>query len=282
MAGKSFVFVVIEILACCASFSAAKCEPTCQGHVAGDNIPDPLNCHQFYICLDTLQPTPAPFACPDGEDFDSVTLSCMSPSDPNYVCDRSCFVCAYECGSKPLVSDPWDCSMFYECTEGVAGQAMKCSHENPFFDGYVCQDDEDKCCSCIAYCSTGDLGRYIPDPQNCRGYYQCLNRGPAQEAHHSYCTAGHFDYLHQKCSITFPCFGLCYSHPPEECIETFVCESEGFFPKCPTMCDPSFYECSVNDVGFVVEAKQCPDGMLFDPVTSTCVHDYECQTSFNT
>ncbi|MDK2413571.1 carbohydrate-binding module family 14 protein, partial [Aphanizomenon sp. 202] len=60
--------------------SKAACKPICNGRPDGSLVPDPNNCHYYYICLidetGTTQPTPVSFPCPDGEDFDSHSNSC--------------------------------------------------------------------------------------------------------------------------------------------------------------------------------------------------------------
>ncbi|XP_069969483.1 uncharacterized protein [Penaeus vannamei] len=193
--------------------SKAACKPICTDRPDGSLVPDPNNCHYYYICLidetGTTQPTPVSFPCPDGEDFDSHSNSCRNPGSSNFECDKSCFSCRYYCYEKAIIADPWQCGTYYHCTDGNPSQGLPCPAEKPFFDGDTCQTDESRCCSCISYCSSEDLQRLVADVNDCTRYYYCNQVGPVEEKFHSQCPLGNFDVMHQRCSETISCFSPC-------------------------------------------------------------------------
>ncbi|XP_047484652.1 uncharacterized protein LOC125036228 [Penaeus chinensis] len=211
----SSIFLVLFLVSSVPS-SEASCAPSCKGTgvVDGSRVPDPNNCHYYYICLDNglgLEPTPVSFPCPDGTDFDALSRMCTDPSSPNFMCDKSCFNCKYYCSEKDIIADPWDCGTYYHCTEGLPSQGLPCPAEKPYFDGDACQSDATRCCSCISYCSQADRDRLVSDVFDCTSYYFCNKVGPAEPYFHSTCPVGNFDYIHQRCSETYPCFEQCSS-----------------------------------------------------------------------
>ncbi|XP_042880299.1 uncharacterized protein LOC122258425 [Penaeus japonicus] len=200
------------MLVCHAPPSEARCSPSCTGMPDGSRVPDPNNCHYYYICLNDgtgVNPTPVSFPCPDGEDFDSFTHTCRNPGSANFQCDESCFPCRYYCDEKSIIADPWQCGTYYHCTDNVPSQGLLCPDEKPFFDGDTCQADESRCCSCISYCSKADMKRLVADVHDCTGFYYCDKVGPAEEKFHSKCPLGNFDVMHQRCSETLSCFSPC-------------------------------------------------------------------------
>nr|XP_027211818.1 spore coat protein SP65-like [Penaeus vannamei] len=165
---------------CVAAFQSniAACQQSCQPECTAVSsfVPDPLNCTRFYYCL-ADGPADAPLTCPNGE-FNPVTASC-EPGDPANPCTALCPVpqCSFKCNLTGsgigFVRDPYDCGMFHLCTQGGTFGPFKCQAEAPYFNGEICVEKEDVCCTqgCRPFCEPhADLA---PDPLDCTKYYNC-------------------------------------------------------------------------------------------------------------
>ncbi|XP_063599141.1 uncharacterized protein LOC134775517 [Penaeus indicus] len=198
-------------------FASALCPPPdCNASLPPDLPPyymlsDNENCHKFYYCFDddgdnTYDITDTSYWCEDhGAVFSQGDQRCG-----NYTCVESCSgTCApYECSSDPSQekrSDPYDCSIYYTCSDGAA---VHCEGDKPFFDGDQCQEDESKCCHCKPYCHQGERFTNVPDPLDCKSFYFCVSEYDFP-TYQSTCDGGNFNPFTGLCDETFPCVTLC-------------------------------------------------------------------------
>ncbi|XP_071542478.1 peritrophin-48-like isoform X1 [Panulirus ornatus] len=278
MATVSLAIVLLLVLVVPATHSRlhrANCMPNCSGHRDGYMVPDQVNCHRFYYCLNH-EASPNPFSCSEGLVFNETLQNCVPGSSCVNICTEPC---NYEClGPDPpeKISDRFQCGIYYDCLPGgQQGAPRFCPVDKPFFDGFSCQDQESECCSCLPYCSRNDILSNVIDPTNCRRYYFCVNLGIPE--YPATCSAGNFDLITGVCSTTSPCLTLCTNVVrPDGCIEWFTCERRDLFAKCPQRCDARFYRCQVNDINHVIEEESCINGLYFHPDTKQCVERSEC------
>lgn len=240
-------------------------------------VADPLDCHKFYACIDG-EPM-GPLDCQEDEYFDPTEADCVlaGPEECEPICPPvSGGGCAFVCGSvtNRLVADRFDCSSYYDCSD--SDTIITCDDETPFFDGEKCQTDESKCCHCQPYCYAGDKGQEVIDPMDCTKYYLCMEDNSVPEFSGS-CSAGNFDPFRGACSVTAPCVTLCTNVVNSEgCIDVFTCHEEGFFPACPSRCDPRSYYCDSNDMCSIVVTDTCGGDNVFHPDVGHCVHPDDC------
>ncbi|KAK3872859.1 hypothetical protein Pcinc_022114 [Petrolisthes cinctipes] len=188
------------------------CVPDCNGMDAGVQVPDPLNCSQFYICVGDGLPSDEAVACPPSNEFPAGATGCIPVGTTPCValCDKS--HCRYACNttlSTDIISSHNNCSVYFLCLpEGTIQR--ECPPENSVFNGEKCISDRYKCCDnpCTPYCSPGVV--QIIDPQDCTKYYICLVEGPVDETYHKQCDAGeHFDLQLSHCVPGETCTNLC-------------------------------------------------------------------------
>ena len=265
-----------------------NCEPVsgpnnCKGCDADKytNIPNPFDCVSYYVCHgDGVLGFPFAFPCPDGEHFNINTSECSAEVKCNLVCNRpGSGSCLYSCGgsaSDTHLADPYDCRIYYKCTNNIIGPAQTCSTSNPYFDGSSCQSDESKCCHCQPYCYSWDIDHMIADPKDCRKYYACMEEGPPNPQFSGECTNENFDPHSQTCSETAPCITPCKNVVDDTgCIDPFTCEAKGEFAKCPSNCTREYYNCA-EITGDYIESELCPVGFDFHPDDHVCVISYTC------
>lgn len=237
---------------------------------------DPLDCHNFYLCLDG---TPnGPMACPDDEYFNTSKSECI-PNEAEE-CEAICSpatggVCIYQCeDEEERLADRFDCSSFYECKDNIT--VVTCDDDKPFFNGKECQTDERQCCHCKPLCYAGDKGHNVMDPLDCTRYYFCLEDNKVPEYPAS-CPDGNFDPFRGICSTTAPCITLCTNVVnPKGCIDVFTCKEEGYFAACPNHCDSRYYHCTSGDIGSTVTPTKCVGDDVFIADTNQCVDTAEC------
>uniref|UniRef100_A0A0P4X0G8 Chitin-binding type-2 domain-containing protein n=1 Tax=Scylla olivacea TaxID=85551 RepID=A0A0P4X0G8_SCYOL len=249
------------------------CVTDCQNCADGEMVADPEDCHRFYICdgnggIITTQP----LECPSGMHFNATQHQCVSGNICKY-CDR----CFFECYDSitGMVPDPTDCSVYYECNGDYPGKDQTCSATRPYFDGFRCQEEHNRCCSCHAYCDSHHVSTFIPDPTDCRNYYYCMDAG--QPAFGGTCDTGEFyDEEVDKCSPHAQCNTICKNFVNDiGCIENFECVAIGFFPKCPSLCTPEYYHCT-SYTNTYIDSQSCPKGYDFHPLNHVCVPEDEC------
>ncbi|XP_037786414.1 uncharacterized protein LOC119582268 [Penaeus monodon] len=169
-------FVLVAALQSDIAACQESCQPECTG--AKPFVPDPMNCTRYYFCLADGSPTDAPLTCKDGMEFNPETGYC-EPGDPANPCTALCPVpqCSFKCTlggeSVGLVRDPYDCGMFHVCTPAGTFGPFQCQANVPYFNGDICVEKEDVCCTqgCRPFCeSSAGLAQ---DPLDCRKYYNC-------------------------------------------------------------------------------------------------------------
>ncbi|XP_045111936.1 uncharacterized protein LOC123504996 [Portunus trituberculatus] len=245
-------------------------------------VPNPFDCTSYYLCKDaTNLLVPDPLPCPDGDTFDEKELVCK----PDGKCSLNCNLpggggdCFYTCNGdqSKKIADPFDCSVFYQCTSTEPEPATTCPADAPYFTGDKCGVDESACCRCRPYCYAGDVaGKYVQDPTDCRKYFVCTaehEMPPFQ----SECRDGEtFDSRARKCSSTAPCMTLCRNVVDENgCIDPYTCQELGYFPICKTQCLREYYHCvEVSDDYATPET--CPNNLVFNPDTLTCIKNEAC------
>ncbi|XP_071542480.1 uncharacterized protein [Panulirus ornatus] len=273
MATISLVLVLTLglVLVSMARITRDKCEPDCTGKQPGDMVADPMNCRQFYFCLDGGSYTETPFPCNPGTIFSEE--KCVPGDDCVPLCNKRS-LCQFECIDVEISkkADQYDCTVYSDC---ASGRSFKCPSESPFFDGHSCQTDEQRCCSCSPFCRKSDAGHFVIDMVDCKKRYYCTEIGIPQYA--STCSSGNVDILSDSCSETTPCVTLCTNVVgPNGCIDIFTCEESGYFAKCRGKCGPEYYHCTNKDIGNIVSSSKCTDGNVFHPETHLCVDPSKC------
>ena len=255
------------------------CQVDCHhyGSGLGNLADDPFHCDMYYVCFGWNDWSKISFSCPEGEKFDTTTKTCMKEG---YTCSDPCQKCSYEC-NNPVMGQAalfYNCSVFMECS-GNSGTVAACPPDSPYFDGNVCQDDFSKCCSCKPECSKNDAQNHlmIPDYSNCTNFYLCVASGIPDETSHGHCPSGNFDPNLGSCSNSAPCNTLCTNGPPvDSCVDEWVCEKKGYFPRCPEKCDPDYFECSRDDIGNKGHLRTCSHDQVMDPIAMMCVPPENC------
>ncbi len=153
-----------------------SCVPSCPSDCTpGDKVPNPVNCRQYYECLEDCVPSDPVFDCPDGTKFDVNTAACQ-PGSGNVTCGTCTPPCKFTCteGYTGLVADREDCQVAYLC-QFDPPLTTNCG-TNMYFDGTSCQADETQCCDeCQVYCEAAYIE--ILDPYDCKAYYYCTEEG---------------------------------------------------------------------------------------------------------
>ncbi|XP_071544991.1 uncharacterized protein [Panulirus ornatus] len=257
------------------------CDPAdCSGKNPGDMVADPMNCTQFYFCLDDGVVLDKPYPCPDAGGFDPNAGVCTDNTTCAAPCQPSCKM---TCSGTPLekIGDPKDCNKYYVCAGEDAVGPFPCPAEKPYFDGTECGGDFSKCCEiiCVPYCPA-DAGD-VPDPLDCTRYYECTAAGLiADDAGHKSCPAGeNFDIPTGKCTADAPCKTLCGGAegttepvdgsvsvtgitPTSGCLASLTCTELGYFPKCTT-CQQEYFHCTA--VGQPAATGKCSGTLVFNP-----------------
>jgi hypothetical protein len=163
---------------------------------------DPKNCHNYFICDETLQPIPG--TCMKGQGtFDPVNQVCTSDPCPGSIST------AFVCPSSGFFADPEDCHGFYVCDANLNSTQSSCTSKAHFDPKSICVLGP-----CSQNLSTTTItaapatspttpfactaAGHFADPSDCRSYYTCdsnLNRV------HSICMGGggHFDANSEGC-----------------------------------------------------------------------------------
>lgn len=253
--------------------STDRCVTDCQNCANGEMVADPEDCHRFYLCDGSGGVlTSQPLECSSGMHFDPVQHQCVD-GDSCQNCDR----CFFECydSNTGMVPDRTDCSVYYDCNGDYPGHEQTCSATMPYFDGFKCQEDHTRCCSCHAFCDSHHNNTYIADPIDCRNYYFC--RGPGKPFSHGTCDTGEFyDEASGLCSSHVKCDTICPNFVNDDgCIDPYTCEAKGYFPKCPSECTPDYYHCTDTSSTYI-EHESCPAGYVFHPLNHVCVTLDQC------
>ncbi|XP_042876856.1 balbiani ring protein 3-like [Penaeus japonicus] len=261
-----------------------SCTPVCPSPVSTSKLtPDPTDCSRYYYCLSDEKPSDFTDKCPDGELFDKDTCECKAAADATCMsCEPACkFECPMD-GNMAVVAIPDDCQSFVVCNSG-GSVPVSCDPDKPYFNGTSCTADESQCCDkCQVYCESPFTE--IPDPTNCTNFYYCSQVGFPTEVDLHQCPDHRvFDQETRHCNREAACVQPCSSGPDgptttvgTDCVDTFVCEHVGYFPKCTSSCDPHYYYCGSNDIGHTADARRCPTGQVLNPEIMRCVNPNDC------
>ncbi|KAK3876801.1 hypothetical protein Pcinc_018444 [Petrolisthes cinctipes] len=235
------------------------------------NIADPKNCQKYYICHDgsAFSRNCAPLFYYD----DSLQQCLLIPAcPPTY---QPCSpTCRFECQGNQPSAHRNDCTKYYICDPEQGLVERTCSdHNNPFWDGTQCQNDEDNCCDpCMAYCLEGFTN--IADPLNCHQYYECMKDDyfPDDSDLRLCSTNEYFSPTLGSCSSDSSCTQICSNDA--NCPDTFDCPTDavGGFPVCSNRCNQFYYYCDL----FGVEVRTCTHGEFFNPDELVCVDEEDC------
>ncbi|XP_045111820.1 uncharacterized protein LOC123504932 [Portunus trituberculatus] len=257
----------------------------CAGCDAGAKVPNPEDCYNYYVCDgDGVFLFDDPFPCPDGQVFD---MTACKPDDgtctticPDTGGDGGCFYTCEGNTREIIISDPFDCSVYQQCSGTEPGPAMTCPADAPYFDGEKCGVDESLCCHCRPYCYPGDKGRKVEDPTDCRKFFYCLKESETPTFAGECEDGEHFDMHAMLCRNTAPCVTLCRNVVDENgCIDPYTCQELGYFPKCKTQCLREYYHCvEVSDDYATPET--CPNNLVFNPDTLTCIKNETCPYNY--
>ncbi|RXG50771.1 hypothetical protein Avbf_12336 [Armadillidium vulgare] len=124
-----------------------ECDPSvdCSNAVPGDQVPDPDNCNQYYLCLkavdESVFPSDDPLDCPSGQFFNWETGNCTDENGEacKDLCINSCLLACTE--TDDLIALPDSCSSYGFCTTPTTFISTFCSEPNLYFDGSKCQND---------------------------------------------------------------------------------------------------------------------------------------------
>lgn len=270
------------------------CEPECTDVAPGKLVPDPKNCSQYYVCLNTGSPSAAPSVCDNGTNiyFNPTEEECQGSAT---VChDLTCVLprCQLACdGTTDFVADPFDCNTYYECLPGEVSGPLTCPAAAPNYNSEreVCVADQSVCCTelCTPYCWV--LYSQIPDPSDCAMFYVCMEVGLAAYGSnlHESCNAGqNYEMRTQQCSSAAPCTTLCggTTVPPISgtstpstgvCENSLMCTETGYFAACTT-CRQKYFHCTT--VGQPARVEYCVGQLVFDtnPNNPRCVVPADC------
>ncbi|ROT65561.1 peritrophin-44-like protein [Penaeus vannamei] len=260
----------IVLLGVCVAVAVCvdKCSPDCTGKPAGFMVPDPMDCKQFYYCLNGEFPMDHPFPCGPGMIFDVILNKCQVGTDCTAQCPTAVPNCHFTCDATyDLVRDPSSCSQYFQCLPHGLEGPFACGSGTPYFNGENCVDDEGACCSdqCTAYCEAAMT--QIADPKNCTNYYICLAPGLASEENHFPPSAT----LTSSPSVT----STTMETSTTVCIDSLVCTVPGAFSKCNT-CDKEFFYC--DTIGQEAGVYTCTGDLVFnpDPAYPFCVLPTNC------
>ncbi|KAK7083052.1 hypothetical protein SK128_005617 [Halocaridina rubra] len=306
----------ISVAAVILTFSLATvsaqddCVPICPGTVGKIKVADPYNCKNYYFCRNS-QPDPLPVYCGDGKQFNSTKGECVTETLAS--CEPRCYVgggtgiCHLTCEAiNDFVSDPFDCSTYYECAPG-GKIPHKCPLSKPYFSITGCSTDDSLCCvpGCTPVCNVNEV--IIADPTNCSNYYECQAPGIPSNISKRSCPVGtYFDIVIGRCSSMAECLILCPDSPTViptndttvdsqtpaqttflptqtdsvetttmDCVETFSCPGPGYYPKCHT-CQPEYYKCESK--GEEGSLGRCVGELVFNthPDLPYCVLPGDC------
>ncbi|KAK8379709.1 hypothetical protein O3P69_019597 [Scylla paramamosain] len=242
-------------------------------------VPNPQDCNSYYQCDGEFLFMPDPLPCPDGEIFDQTELKCKSDGKCTPYCDKlSGGDCFYACEGNPagMIADPFDCSVYHKCSDTEAGPAETCPADKPYFNGEECVVDDSACCHCQPYCYTGDTGKMVEDPTDCRKYFVCTADNEVPSIQSECKDNEHFDHHARECSSTAPCVTLCRNVVDKDgCIDPYTCQEAGYFPICTSQCLQDYYQClEVSDD--YASTETCSDDLLFNPDTLQCTKNETC------
>ncbi|XP_066980148.1 LOW QUALITY PROTEIN: uncharacterized protein [Macrobrachium rosenbergii] len=187
------------------------CEPDCTSASPFDKVEDPYDCTQFYYCLADHTPTDHSVACPAGAAFNPDDGDCTGAVPSTPVGGGGGGGCHLTCnGTGDVISDPFNCNIFYECDAAGPQPPRTCPADRPYFDGENCVNDEAVCCipSCEPSCEAA--ATQVPDPKDCNKFYICTEPGTPDESLHFSCPSGQtFDIGTGHCSASAECKILC-------------------------------------------------------------------------
>ncbi|XP_068231665.1 uncharacterized protein [Palaemon carinicauda] len=231
----------------------SECSPTCL--VPDSWLPDPTDCHYFYVChfLNDIISKPRRIACPANRPVFSrdegrcqakapcvvtcqkpVTISPTAPTDiMNTDCNPKCLI------PYSSVPDPSDCTRYYICIflndltlEPVRG---KCPRTKPFFD---------------------------PVSMECSKFVNCNTR----------CTKPTVFPASSTESFTFST-----TDTEDNCLP--ICKKPDTLVYDPTDCH-AYHICTLTETGSLTPIKmKCPkDKSVFDNMVGSCIADTKCNT----
>ncbi|KAK8379866.1 hypothetical protein O3P69_019695 [Scylla paramamosain] len=132
-----------------------KCDPDCSSTNDGDNVENPKNCHQFYVCFD--KEAIGPIDCPDD--------TCQT--EEKFCCHCNPYCYKGDRGKKVL--DPTDCTKYYVCIEENVIPDLSGHCSNGKFDPFLHE------CSSSAPCLT--LCTNVVKPDGCIDMFTCKKVG---------------------------------------------------------------------------------------------------------
>lgn len=194
----------------------ASCVQDCASANPGDRVPDPNNCNQAFICLDSGGMSEVAASCPYDEPYFVETTCDCSATSPLTCTGPTCLTTCNTGTTGHYISDTTDCSLYHECQPGEIIPHV-CPVEQPHFDflGQQCVSSDSVCCIAVTSCSPFcvDAGTQIPDPYDCTMYYLCVvDSTPADQDPnvHASCPPGEiFDGDESVCCQSAPCNETC-------------------------------------------------------------------------
>ncbi|XP_073843643.1 uncharacterized protein isoform X2 [Musca autumnalis] len=214
-------------------------EQYCPFIANGTLIKDPRYCNVYIECMNSTSIT---HSCPDDLEFNIQTLECMEPSSAQCLTSQPC-------RNKHAVSvaDPYSCSNYFYCYEGIATRAECGPNENFNPQSGLCTPDF--ACGIELYpqdiCNIIPPGVGISSSSTDESLYQICND---KKLENHFCADNwHFDAFSGECVR------------PE-----IKCTTDGIFISDGYSCD-GYYYCMASGDGFQMIYGKCQTNRFFDP-----------------
>ncbi|XP_011291528.2 peritrophin-44-like [Musca domestica] len=221
----------------------------------GTKIKDPRYCNVYIVCQND---TSTSYSCGQqffdrdtGECVDPATIDCLS-SNP--------------CAKKPtgFVADPYSCSNYYYCSNGVGtlGQCSTGLNYNPDTNNCVRNFSCEITMLPEDYCNIVPEGVFIKVPGSCTEYQLCWRT----ELLNGTCPDG-FYYDAYRGGCDYPSNVECVEHNSQlpNIPEDVKCSEAGVFISDGVTCNGYFYCSSIGEGEFGMRHGNCPVDRFFDP-----------------
>ncbi|CAD7080582.1 unnamed protein product [Hermetia illucens] len=219
-------------------------------------------CTSYWLCDENLVASQT--ECPAGDLFNTLLLECVSSK--YWTCAEG----SPDCESPNYQNKKWtnkkDCGTFYECIGNIPTK-RKCPAGYYFnATGQGCLHNVNEQCKVptdwapaplvdLENMCKGNVGKFLPDPNYCKGYYYCVSEDTP------YWKACDNDLYFDN--------GNCVSKAPSTC----KCETVNWKEvpsgkiSIPSSDPKKYYYCVKGKVGVEIT---CPEGMVFDEEEGMC------------
>ncbi|XP_055856193.1 peritrophin-48 [Episyrphus balteatus] len=240
----------------------------------GTVLKDPTSCNTWIQCINQK---PISGSCPNGLFFNRNTNKCVDPDTIKCLSSEPCASVTTKNGT--FLADPYSCSSYYYCLNGVAtlGACSSGLNYNPETDvciqNFTCPQnlDPDNWCNIIPD------GQFFSNLQRCRKYHFCQN-GILENGT---CPTGYyFNAFKSICDYEKNVYCPLAELRKFKKSGQGICQNDGQFLSDNTTCSGYFY-CQLEESGeFQMIWQNCSNGRFFDPLDGgKCGYrsDVECK-----